>query len=83
VHTYPSGTTVVKAFIANNFIFYDKKQRIIKDLNKASLTKSTSVKITWQIQNNPQNNQSIMLVEKFSKPTCPQHNANGTMSLLA
>jgi hypothetical protein len=22
-HTYPSGTTVIKAFIANDFIFYD------------------------------------------------------------
>jgi hypothetical protein len=24
-HTYPSGKTVVKAFIANDLIFYDKK----------------------------------------------------------
>jgi hypothetical protein len=38
VHTYPSGTTVVKAFLTNDFIFYNKKQHTIKDLNKASLT---------------------------------------------
>ncbi len=25
-HTYPLGTTVIKAFIANNFIFYDKRK---------------------------------------------------------
>jgi hypothetical protein len=31
-HTYPSGKTVIKAFIANNFIFYDEKKRIVKDL---------------------------------------------------
>jgi hypothetical protein len=36
-HTYPSGITVIKAFIANNFIFYDEKKRIVKDLNKDSL----------------------------------------------
>jgi hypothetical protein len=36
-HTYPSGKTVIKAFIANNFIFYDEKTRVVKDLNKDSL----------------------------------------------
>ncbi len=29
-HTYPSGKTVIKAFIANNFIFYDEKKHIVK-----------------------------------------------------
>jgi hypothetical protein len=29
-HTYPSGTTVIKAFIANNFIFYNSRKHIIK-----------------------------------------------------
>jgi hypothetical protein len=56
VHTYPSGTTVMKAFVTNDFIFYDKKQPITKDLNDASLTKATSVKMTWRIQKNYQNN---------------------------
>jgi hypothetical protein len=36
-HTYPSGKTVVKAFIANEFIFYDEKKHVVKDLNKDSL----------------------------------------------
>jgi hypothetical protein len=33
-HTYPSGTTVIKAFIANNFIFYDEWKHIIKELKE-------------------------------------------------
>jgi hypothetical protein len=36
-NTYPSGTTVIKAFVANNFIFYNERKRIIKELNKDSL----------------------------------------------
>ncbi len=36
-HTYPSDKTVIKALIANDFIFYDAKERIVKDLNKDSL----------------------------------------------
>jgi hypothetical protein len=60
-HTYPSGTTVIKAFIANNFIFYNERKCIIKVLNKDSLQLACSVKITWQIQKNCQNGQSIAL----------------------
>jgi hypothetical protein len=60
-HTYPSGTRVIKAFIANNFIFYDERKRIIKDLNEDSLQQARFVKITWQIQKNRQNGQSITL----------------------
>jgi hypothetical protein len=36
-HTYPSGKMVIKAFIINNFIFYDEKKCVVKDLNKNSL----------------------------------------------
>jgi hypothetical protein len=32
-HTYPSGKTVVRAFIANDFIFYDEKKCVVKNLN--------------------------------------------------
>jgi hypothetical protein len=28
-HTHPSGKTVIKAFIANNFIFYDEKKHVV------------------------------------------------------
>jgi hypothetical protein len=68
VHTYPSGTTVVKAFVAIDFIFYNKKQRIIKDLNDASLTEAASVNTTWGIQKNRQNNQAITLVANMANP---------------
>ncbi len=37
-HTYPSGKTVIKAFIPNVFIFYDEKKWVVKDLNKEKLS---------------------------------------------
>jgi hypothetical protein len=49
-HTNPSGKMVIKAFIANDFIFYDEKKRVVKDLNKDSLQQACFVKITWHIQ---------------------------------
>jgi hypothetical protein len=61
-HTYPSGKTVIKAFIANNFIFYDERKRIVKESNKDSLQGAHFVKITWHIQKNHQNSQLITLV---------------------
>jgi hypothetical protein len=66
-HTYPSGSTVIKAFIANNFIFYDNRKRII-------------IKITWQIQKNRQNGQSITLAAESDQPEiCPMRS---TMQLV-
>ncbi len=56
-HTYPSGKMVIKAFIANEFIFYNEKKRIVKDLNKDSLQQARFVKITWHVQKNHQNGQ--------------------------
>ncbi len=46
---------VIKAFIVNDFIFYDEKKRVIKDLNKDSLQRARFVKITWRIQKKCQN----------------------------
>jgi hypothetical protein len=65
-HTYPSGKTVIKAFITNDFIFYDEKKRIVKDLNKNSLQQTRFVKITWHIQKNRQNGQSITLTTEIN-----------------
>ncbi len=71
-HTYPSGTTVIKAFIANNFIFYNERKHIIKELNKDSLQHTHFVKITWRIQKNRQNGQSITLAAESDQPEiCP------------
>ncbi len=72
VHTYPSGNTVIKTFVANDLTFYNKKQHIIKDLSDASLTKVILLKITCQIQKNCQNNQAIMLVADMANSAiCP------------
>jgi hypothetical protein len=37
---------VIKAFIPNDFIFYDEKKHVIKDLNEDSLQQARFVKIT-------------------------------------
>jgi hypothetical protein len=68
LHTYPSGTTVMKAFVARNFIFYDNKKCISKVLNEASLNNAISVKITWRIQTYHQNNQVITLAADMANP---------------
>ncbi len=49
-HTYPSSKMVIKAFIANDFIFYNKMKCVVKDLNEDSLQRARFVKITWRIQ---------------------------------
>jgi hypothetical protein len=76
VHTYPSGTTFVKAFIANDFTYYIKKQHIIKDFSNASLSKAVLLKIIWWIQKNRQNNQAVTLVANIANPAiCPVRSA--------
>ncbi len=71
-HTYPSGKTVIKAFITNDFIFYDENKCIIKDLSVDSLQQARFIKITWRIQKNRQNGQSITLTGEIDRPKiCP------------
>jgi hypothetical protein len=80
-HTYPSGTTVIKVFIANDLIFYNNRKCIIKELNKDSLQQACFVKITWRIQKNRQNSQSIALMAESDQPKIcsrAQRNAIGT-----
>jgi hypothetical protein len=79
-HTYPSGKMVIKAFIANDFIFYDEKNWVVKDLNKESLQQACFVKITWRIQKNCQNGQSITLAAESDRhEICP---VRSTMQLV-
>jgi hypothetical protein len=76
VHTYPSVTTVIKAFTANDFIFYEAKKRIIEDLCPESIESVAAVKITWRIQKNRQNGQSITLAtDKKFPDLCPVQSA--------
>ena len=48
-HVYPSGTRVIKAFTANDFVFYDKSGHILKKTDNSTLNLATSVQITGRI----------------------------------
>ncbi len=58
-HVYPSGTHVIKAFTANDFVFYDKNCHVLKKIDDSSLILAASIQITWPIQKNCQNGQKI------------------------
>jgi hypothetical protein len=63
---------VINAFIANYFIFFNERKRIIKELNKDSLQLAHFVKITWHVQKNHQNSQLITLMAESDQPEiCP------------
>ncbi len=67
---------VIKAFITNDFILYNKKKCVIKDLNKDSLQQARFIKITWHIQKNHQNGQLIIIAAESHQPEIrPVHNA--------
>jgi hypothetical protein len=73
-YKYPSGKCVVKAFIWNDWRFYNSKGCTIKIHNlKSKLQEfSTKLKITFQIQKNRKNGQSITLVADDAHPNiCP------------
>jgi hypothetical protein len=75
-HTYPSSTTGIKAFIANDFIFYNNRKFIVKEISKNSLQRVRFVKITWRIQKNRQDSQSITLAAESDQPEiCPVRSA--------
>jgi hypothetical protein len=75
-HTYPSSKTVIKAFITNDFIFYNEKKRVVKNLNNDSLQQAHFVKITCHIQKKPKNSQSITLAAEIDQPNiCPVRSA--------
>jgi hypothetical protein len=67
-HVYPSGTCVIKAFTANDFVIYDKNGHIPKKIDNSSLILAASVQITWCIQNNCQNSQKIKLSADTKNP---------------
>jgi hypothetical protein len=75
-HTYPSGTTVIKALVASDFIFYDVKKHIVKILEEDSFQQVRLVKITWRIQKTRQNGQAITLSAEVDRPEiCPVRSA--------
>jgi hypothetical protein len=71
-HVYPSGKQVIKAFTANNFQFFDKNSQVITKLSDTSIKVVDRVCITWHIQKNRQNNQTVTLSSyKTKTAVCP------------
>ncbi len=71
-HVYPSGKKVIKAFTANDFRFFDKNSQAITELSDDSIDRVDRVRITWRIQKNCQNNQTITLLsDKANTAICP------------
>ncbi len=64
MHNYPSGKQVIKAFLPTDWIFYDENRRIIRDhpSGKEARPSPKKMKITFWIQKNRQNGQSIKLI---------------------
>jgi hypothetical protein len=60
-HVYPSRKQVIKAFTAIDSQFFDKNSQVITELSDTSIEVVDRVCITWRIQKNPQNNQTVTL----------------------
>ena len=71
-HVYPSGNIVIKAFIADDFVFYNKSGDLTIFLDDKSAYIVKKVKITWQIQKILRNGQAITLSADDDHPQlCP------------
>jgi hypothetical protein len=71
-HVYPSRKQVIKAFTANDFQFFDKNSQVITELSDTSIKVVDRVRITWHIQKNCQNNQTVTLLsDKTNTAICP------------
>jgi hypothetical protein len=69
---YPSKKQVIKAFTANDFQFFDKNSQVITGLSDTSIEFVDRVCITWRIQKNCQNNQTVTLLsDKTNTAICP------------
>ncbi len=73
-HEYPSGRCVTKAFVPTDWKFYDKDGVTINvhPLSKDVQAFPTKLHVTYRIQKNRQNGQSITLVSDNNPPDiCP------------
>ena len=71
-HVYPSGNRVIKAFIANDFAFYEKSGDLVIFLDDMSVDIVKKVKITWKIRKNCRSGQAITLSADDDHPQiCP------------
>jgi hypothetical protein len=73
VHNYPLGKQVIKAFLPTDWILYDENGRVIRDHPSGKGCPSPKkMKITFWIQKNRQNGQSITLISDSNHPDiCP------------
>ena len=60
-HVYPSGKKVIKAFTADDLVFFDRSGHTLELLDESCLDQAHRVKITWRIQKNRRNGQKITL----------------------
>ncbi len=71
-HAYPSRKQVIKAFTANDFQFFNQNSQVITKLSDTSIKVVDRVRITWHIQKNCQNNQTVTLSsDKTNTSICP------------
>ncbi len=71
-HTYPSGRKVVKAFTAKDFAFFNKSWCHLSTVDDSSFEVANTIRITWRIQKNHQNGQTIILSSDSAHPDlCP------------
>jgi len=82
-HKYPSGKKFIKAFTANNFVFFNKSGHTLELHDNSCLDQAHTVKITWRIQKNRQNGQKITLSGEKTCLTICAVRAAGQMVLLA
>ena len=68
-HVYPSGNRVTKAFTAYNFVFFDESGNTLELLDNSCLDQAHKVRITWRIQKNCQNGQTVT---KSAEEICHQ-----------
>jgi hypothetical protein len=75
VHVYPDGTSVIKAFTREDWIFYDKRGRRIMHHSAENFTVLSTFKARFRIQKNRQNGQRITVTADASQIICPVHAA--------
>jgi hypothetical protein len=79
-HTYPSGKMVIKAFITNDFIFYDEKKRIVKNLTMTPTNKPVLSRLLGIYKRTARTANRLPSRRRLIDPKlpCVQRNATGT-----
>ena len=76
IHKYPSGTEVTKAWLDEDFTFFNKYNRRMRVMDESSLNDVGHMIVKWRIQKNRQNGQPLKVVADHEHPDlCPVRNA--------